>query len=1032
MVIRNTMTIYSGNIFVIVMGWWCLIADSIYASEVSFSRDVLPIMSENCFYCHGPDESHRKADLRLDIESAVLALSDGKSAIKAGQPEESLVIERIFSTDQDELMPPPDSHKELTLEEKNIIKQWIASGASWGKHWAFEPPIRPEIPTDASHPIDYFVQRRLLKEALELAEEAPPHTLLRRLSFDLTGLPPSYDEVLSFEQNSLPDAYSREVDRLLLSPHHGERMAMWWLDAARYADTDGYQGDATRTNWPWRDWVVSAFNDNMPFDRFTVEQFAGDLLPDATPEQILATGFHRNHMTNGEGGRDPEESRIDYVIDRVNTVGTLWMGMTVGCAQCHSHKFDPLSHAEYYQLNAFFNSIDEDGRAGSGAKPYLEYQSPFVDAHLQAGERQWKQALQKLDQVVQEAQPQFKAWLKAKMKEVTRGFTPWYPLVPSGLESVEGTELIADTQQIITAHGANPRQDDYHLKARPGLDRVTGVRLEVFSGTSYSNERYSRGDTGEFILTNVKLFVLKEESQLVREIPLAKAVADFEAKPEGGERYGNAKDTLDDDPRTGWTTRGDTLSPSHKAVFALKQPLRLAEDETLNFVMMHRSTIGDANIGRFRVSVSDQPGQAVRSLEPMPLETLAAVVSNKKSDVTLELSQQLEQQFLEDHQSYQSEKLRFDRVNAHFNELKKSSGSQKVMVLGEREKPRETHVLVRGVWDQKGAVVQPGLPAALSGEGAQDVGTRQGLAEWLVSREHPLTSRVVVNHLWQLVFGAGLVRTPDDFGLQGEQPTHPELLDWLAVEFMESGWDVRHMVKLMVTSRTYRQSSHVQSSLMELDPYNRLLARASRHRLPSWMLHDSALKTGSLLNPVLGGPSVKPFQPGGIWQDMFMGRFTYEPSPGSARYRRMLYSFWRRSSAPAFLFDQAQRRVCEVRMRRTNTPLQALTLLNDEAILEAAHALSGRFLMSGNEGEAALRLMGRDVLSRDFNDEEWGVVLAKWNDANAYYSKNPKEAQSLLQVGQQAPSPILDATKHASLMWVANMIFNLDEAITHE
>ncbi len=1022
----------SNKALVTLIGFWMPLMGLISADQVSFSRDVLPILSENCFYCHGPDEDHRKAGLRLDVETSALALVDGEAAVKPGKPKDSLVIKRVFSKDPDEIMPPPDSLKELSPEEQQTLQQWIAAGAPWGKHWAFEPPTKSEIPISGSHPIDYFIQQRLGLEGWTLAEEAPRHTLLRRLSFDLTGLPPSHAEVNDFERDPSPDAHFRQVERLLRSPHHGERMAMWWLDAARYADTDGFQGDATRANWPWRDWVVQAFNENMPFDQFTVEQFAGDLLPDATTEQILATSFHRNHMTNGEGGRDPEESRIDYVIDRVNTVGTIWMGMTVGCAQCHSHKFDPLSHKEYYQLNAYFNNIDEDGRAGSGAKPFLNYKSPLGEAHLKAGERQITQARRQLDHFVKRAQPEFEAWLSLAREEVSNGFTGWHPLKPEQIESVEGSEFVINSGHIVTVKGPNPRQDDYHLQSKPSLSRVTGIRLEVFSDPSHTKGRYGRGVSGEFILTNVKLLLVKEGSQVLREIPLVKAIADFEAKPAGGEKYGKVKDTLDDDPRNGWSTRGDELSPSRIAVFALEEPLQLAEDESLDFVMMHRSTLGDANMGRFRVSISDQPGEAVRRFDPMPLAQLASIVNGEGGAVTLDLRRQLEQQFLEDHPSYQKEKVRFERMKAHFDELKQAIASQKVMVLGEREKTRETHVLVRGVWDNKGEVVQPGLPAAIRGGASKEAGTRRELAEWLVSRENPLTSRVIVNHLWQLVFGAGLVRTPDDFGLQGEQPTHPDLLDWLAVELMESGWDVRHMLRLMVTSQTYQQSSHVVPDLFERDPYNRLWARASRHRLPSWMLHDAVLKTSGLLNPILGGPSVRPFQPVGIWQDIFMGRFTYRPSPGSARYRRMLYSFWRRTSAPAFLFDQAQRRVCEVRTRLTNTPLQALTLLNDEAILEAAHALSGRFLLEGKNEEEGLRLIGQEILCRDLHDQEWAVILAKWKEARKHYSGNPDEARSLLTIGQQIPISSLDAVEHASMMWVANMIFNLDEAITHE
>ena len=449
--------------------------------EITFARDVLPILSDKCFYCHGPDDSHREADLRLDQSKEAYALKDGQAAVIPGNPEESLIIQRIRTQDPDDLMPPPDSKKALSEQEIETLEKWIASGADWGRHWAFEPPVRPKLPYPAEHPIDAFIQNRLQQEGRNLAPPAPRHTLMRRLSFDLTGLPPSPEEVSTFEQDTSPDALEDQIDRLLNSPHYGERMAMWWLDAARYADTDGYQQDATRSNWPWRDWVIEAFNTNMPFDQFTIEQFAGDLLPNASPEQILATSFHRHHMTNGEGGRDPEESRIDYVIDRVNTVGTLWMGMTVNCSQCHSHKFDPLSQEEYYQLNAFFNNIDEDGRAGSAAKPYLEYQSPNINPHLKAAERQFNHAQQRLDQVIREATPVFNAWLEARKQEVLTGFNAWHVLEPTSIQSTEGTTFIVQSENILVARGPNPRQDDYQIVARPGLDRITGIRLEVFS-----------------------------------------------------------------------------------------------------------------------------------------------------------------------------------------------------------------------------------------------------------------------------------------------------------------------------------------------------------------------------------------------------------------------------------------------------------------------------------------------------------------------------------------------------------------------
>jgi hypothetical protein len=1003
------------------------------AGDVSFARDVLPILSDNCFHCHGPDPTQRKAGLRLHDRESVLGVTEDKAMIVPGKPHSSVLVERIRSLDAEEIMPPPETNKILGEAEKKLLERWISEGAKWGEHWAFLPPKRSSVPLDAGHPIDYFIQQRLHKEDWHLSEPAPRHTLLRRLSFDLTGLPPSPRDVTDFAADTSPDALSHQVHRLLNSPHFGERMAMWWLDAARYADTDGYQGDAIRSHWPWRDWVVNAFNANMPFDQFTMEQFAGDLLPEATPEQVLATGFHRNHMTNGEGGRHPEESRIDYVIDRVNTIGTLWMGITAGCAQCHSHKFDPISQKEYYQLNAFFNNVNEDGRAGPGAKPLLPYQSADSGVHLRAAKRQLKHAHERLEKVAREVEPLFEQWLEARKAEVMEDFQPWYVLHPSHLETVEGSKLSLNSGGVIHSHGLNPRQEDYHLTAKPDLKRITGLRLEVFSHEAHSSGRYGRGRSGEFILTNIKLFVRQTGALLMREVPIAQAHADFEAKPEGGARYGKVMDTLDDDPRNGWTTRGDTLRPVRLAVFALKEPLAIADDEEMIFVMMHRSTVGDANTGRFRLLVSNQPGAAVRSLDSMPMEELKSALVEGQGTLSDKLVERLKQQFLEDHRPYQSEKAYLDRVQVHFKEAEKGAGAQNVMVLGERKETRETHVLLRGVWDQKGELVQPALPAALGyTEPSDEPRTRMDLAGWLVSGKHPLTARVAVNHLWQLLFGAGLVRTPDDFGLQGAPPTHPELLDWLAVTLVQSGWDLKHMIRLLVTSRTYQQSSHVTGMLMDRDPYNRLWARASRHRLPSWMLHDAALQVSGLLNPLKGGVPVKPFQPSGVWKDIFMGRLTYEPSPGASRYRRMLYAFWRRSSAPAFLFDQAQRRVCEVRTRRTNTPLHALTMLNDETILEASQALAAQCLQSAVSAEEALKEVGFRILSRSFEGREYDVLLGKWHESRAYYREHPEEALYLLNPGQQRSNTSIDAVEHASLMWMANLIFNLDEAMTHE
>ncbi|MCX6856954.1 MAG: PSD1 and planctomycete cytochrome C domain-containing protein [Verrucomicrobia bacterium] len=966
------------------------IATAAQAEAVSFSREVLPLLSDNCLACHGQDEGHRKADLRLDTQEGA------REAIQSGD-----LIARIISDDPEEIMPPPKSHKpKLSSEQITTLKRWIAEGAKWGKHWSFEKPVK--LPTQGNA-VDFFVKAKLASKGLTLSKPAAPHTLKRRLSFDLTGLPPSPDQT---------------VDSLLASPHFGERMAMWWLDAARYSDTDGFQSDATRTNWAWRDYVVESFNANKPFDQFTLEQFAGDLLPNATPEQRIATCFHRNHMTNGEGGRDKEESRIDYVIDRVNTMGTVWLGLTLGCTQCHSHKFDPITHSDYYSLNAFFNSIDEDGAAGTAAKPYLSYQSPHAKRAVTEAQQLVDQRKPIEVKARQEAEKPFAKWLSDRQNDVKADFQAWH-VVRGLLESQEGTKLAQDKHAVVSASGPNPKQDDYRLIAPIKLPRITGLKLEVLPQGGV----LSRGKTGEFILTDIKVQVRSQGSSQIRDILVKGAVAD--TKVEGKAReYGDVKGTLDDDPRNGWTTKGFPKDQPHTAHYALAEPLVLESDEQLIFELRQRSTDGDANIAKFRLSASDQPGPAVRELASSPLEQLA------KGQIERD---RLMAQFLEDHAPYQVAKASLDRATAQLKEVTTAAGKLNVMVLAERKEPRDTHVLVRGVWDKKGDVVKRDVPAAIAPWPAELTRDRLGLARWLTSKDNPLTARVFVNNLWQMFFGAGLVRTPDDFGLQGQRPTHPELLDWLAVDFMESGWDVKQLIKTIVTSETYQQSSEFVvrgSSLsgsapdglkpeLQTDASNLLLSRGPRFRLPAWMLRDAALAASGLLNPALGGPPVRPHQPEGVWEEIFMGRLTYAPSQGAAQHRRTLYAFWRRSIAPTFLFDSAQRRVCEVSMTRTNTPLQALTLLNDETMMEAAQALAKRMLATKSEGR--LQQLYEAVLDRQASPQELAVLQRELDRALSYYQTHPSDAAKLQSTPELAAHTL-----------IASLVLNLDEAITHE
>ncbi|MFO1065775.1 MAG: PSD1 and planctomycete cytochrome C domain-containing protein [Pirellulales bacterium] len=1041
----------------------CLLSHSGFGQgadrELKFGRDVLPILSENCFACHGPDPGKRQGELRLDTREGAL------KSLNLQTPDDSELLKRVRTDDADALMPPPESHKKrLTAEQIDTLRRWIAAEAPWGRHWSFEEPTQAAVPELAPHPIDAFVLERLKAEGIDPLEQAAPYTLLRRLSFDLTGLPPTAGEVHEFntavEQAGFLKAYEAAVDRLLNSPHYGERMAMWWLDAARYADTDGFQGDDTRTNWPWRDWVVSAFNADMPFDRFTLEQFAGDLLPDATDEQKLVTCFHRNHMTNGEGGRDPEESRIDYVIDRVNTTGTVWLGLTLGCCQCHSHKYDPVSQHDYYSLAAFFDSIDEDGKAGRNAKPYLAYQSSLAARSAEEAQ-QVVEARKPLELAARkQAEEPFRDWYAAEINRIKPGFVAWRSLNISSLSTAEGTELSETQEHEIVAGGPNLFQDDYRVSGRSDLKRITGVRIDVLPHTDHTGGGLSRGASGEFILTDVKIQVRRAGNSQVRDIALAGAVADVAGSQKEARAYGDVKGILDDDPRNGWTTKGHDANQMHSAVLALAEPLVPDADEELLIELRQRSTLGDANIGRFRISLTDQAGPAVLTTGPMPMERLLSAGLPEFDKVEEALRKDLFEQFLADHEAYQTERRSLERAERQAKETKDATKKIDVMVLAERSEPRTTHVLLRGVWDKKGDVVLRAFPPALSSPDEQSsagtaeptssatIRSRLDLARWLTDRRNPLTARVTVNHLWQMMFGTGLVRTVDDFGLQGERPTHPELLDWLAVDFIEHGWNIKRTIKQMVMSETYRRTSRTTHELLSRDPDNRLLARASRYRRPSWMLRDAALRVSGLMNPALGGPPIKPFQPDGVWEELFMGRFRYDPSEGPAQYRRTLYTFQRRSIAPTFLFDAAQRRVCEVRVSRTNTPLQALTLMNDQNQLRAAWALAERTERSDQSSEAILAAMAFAVLSRELDVDERRLLMKEFEQANNHFSAVSKDADKLasISLGDTDHGSAL-SKKHdaevksdaapmqaeiAAAAVAAQLLLNLDEAINRE
>ena len=812
-------------------------AEAATEGGIRFSRDILPLLSDHCFACHGPDEQGRKAGLRLDTEAGAKgAGKSGRKALSPGHADRSEIVRRVISTDPDEVMPPPESGKTLGPDQIRLLRQWIEEGAPWGRHWAFEPPQRPAVPkvTGVPHPIDAFVRNALIPLGLQAAPEAPRPTLLRRLSLDLTGLPPTPEEVDAFVSDPSPRAYERQVDRLLASPRFGERMAWEWMEAARYADSNGYQGDGERTMWPWRDWVVDAFNRNLPFDRFTLWQIAGDRLPGATGEQRLATGFLRNHAINGEGGRIAEENRIDYLFDQTETVATVWLGATFNCTRCHDHKFDPYTQKDYFGLMAFFNQTSVDGGGGNPQTP------------------------------------------------------PVLPVVPEAMK---------------------PRLED----AEQGL-------AHVIAETEALEQRRFRPEPGQAL----------DQTQPARD-----------------------------------------LSAAHRD--HLKVPTRNRDANRLQ-----------------------KMADLWRDFDPEYVKAL--------------------------------ERLRASRI--HMDTVFKQI--PRVMVMEDLPRVRPTHQLVRGSYQNPGPEAPPALPAHLTPGRRIERPDRLELARWLVSPTNPLPARVTVNRLWQQLFGIGLVKTSEDFGLQGERPSHPELLDWLAVEFVESGWDVKGLIRNIVVSATYRQSSQTSPEAREKDPENRRLARGPRFRMPSPMIRDATLAAAGLLTERQGGAAVNPYQPQGVWEEATFGNKRYAQDHGEALYRRSLYVFWRRIIGPTLFFDVANRQTCTVKTPRTNVPLHALLTLNDTGYVEAARVMAQQALASESDDSERLAVLCRRVLGRRPGDAERRILLDGLQRHRATYARQPEMAARWIRNGESPVPAGLDPVEVAAWTLTASTVLNLDEALTKE
>jgi mono/diheme cytochrome c family protein len=1004
-------------------------------AEVRYSRDVRPILSENCFACHGFDGAQRKADLRLDTKDGLFAKVDDTAAVVPGDPGKSAILNRIVHADPDEVMPPPKTGKKLTPRQVEIVRKWIEQGAKWEGHWAFIPPVRPAVPQAkqgdwARGAVDAFILARLEAEGLKPSPEADKATLIRRVTLDLTGLPPTPAEVDAFLADGSPDAYEKVVDRLLASPKYGERMALDWLDAARYADTHGYHIDSGRDMWKWREWVIDAYNANVPFDRFTVEQLAGDMLPNATLQQKIASGFNRNHMVNYEGGAIPEEYHAAYIMDRVSTTSTVWLGMTVACAQCHDHKYDPVTQKEFYQLYAFFNNVPENGLDGKkgNAVPFLKVPTPEQQSALDVLAQNIQTVEQKLAGAMPEVDAAQAEWEKTAGASTE---TEWVVLDPTELRSSGGATLTKRDDKSILASGTNPEKDTYSVVARPGVKGITSVRVEALPDDSLVAKGPGRSENGNAVLTGVRLVAAPAANPAAAQPAKFKAAsADF-SQP----NFPPSK-AIDEDPQTGWAIFPEVGKP-HAAVFELAEPIDAA-GAALTVTLDFQSIFGRHQFGRFRVSVSTAAKPHFSGKLPERIATILSAGADKRTD--MEKSEL--RAYYRSNVSPEGKKLGEELAKLIKARAEMDGRVTTTMVMEEMSKPRDTHLLMRGAYDQKGEKVSAGVPAFLPPLPKDAPSNRLGLAKWLVDPSHPLTARVTVNRLWQTFFGTGIVKTVDDFGLQGEIPSHADLLDWLAVEFRETGWDVKKFCRTLVTSAAYRQSSVVSAELVAHDPENLLLARGPRHRLTAEFVRDQALALGGLLDPRMGGPSVYPYQPPGLWEELMSrsdgDNFTaqkYVQSHGADLYRRSMYTFWKRTSPPPSMsaFDAPDRETCTVRRARTNTPLQALVLLNDPTYVEASRKLAERMMNEPGAAASAedrIAFAFRLATARKPTAEESAVLKKVYDQQLAVYRSNAEAATKLLAVGESPRDEKLDPADLAAWTTVASTILNLDETVT--
>jgi hypothetical protein len=1017
---------------------------------IEYNRDVRPIITK-CFTCHGHDAKEVKADLRLDERAdAIKDLGGGVHAIVPYHPEKSELITRIYSHG-DDLMPPASSNKVLTSDEKQVMKQWILEGAEYKPHWAFVVPIRPPLPavklkTWPKSPIDYFILDKLEEKGLKPSPEADKRTLIRRVSLDLDGLPPTQGEVQKFVNDHSPNAYEKVVDRLLASPRYGERMAMDWMDYSRFADSNGYQGDWQRFQWRWRDWILDAFNSDMPYDRFTIEQLAGDLLPHATTNDIVATGFNRNHRINTEGGVIPEEWRVETVIDRVETTSEVWLGLTAGCARCHDHKYDPIKQADFYSLYSYFNNVPETGsgnEAPVNIPPVIADPTPEQTAQI---------AKLKSELVALEASEQ----AEEKANEIASA--SWQPTlkVPTTLsDGIVARYRLANPPTVVAGKGPAPTvtgnvkfdvgRDSGSIstndKAFVDLGDVASFDTkDQFSYGAWVNPAMtggsvmSRMDVGHMyrgwdlfledgrpaahIISDWPSNALKVVSKI--QIPSGKwshvfVTYDGSAKPSGVHIYVDGK-------ATETTVEASTLTGSIKNDVHARLGRRVDAD-------IYTGQIDDPAIYSRTLTADEVAGLAQSNLAA----PILAIAPEKRTPA--QVTELARLYLLDRDESFR--KIDTDRQKTEQAENDVEAQVSTVLVMQEMPQPRQAHILLRGQYDHPGAPVSARLPLFLQIKGETFPPNRLGLAEWIMDPKNPLTARVTVNRLWERLFGTGIVATSDDFGTRAEYPSHPELLDWMATELVRLKWHLKPMLKEMVMSATYRQSSNVSPALEKLDSANRLLARGPRFRLPAEVIRDQAMYVGGLLTEKVGGPSVRPYQPLGIWDEtsVYGNLHNYKHDMGADLHRRSLYTIWKRTAAPPnmTLFDVPSREICTVDRARTDTPLQALDLMNDVTYLEASRALAQRMLKDGGSSDRERLAYGfRSVLGRNPNSQEMDILNGGLDRMLARYKSNAKAATELISIGDLKNDPSLDKGQLAAYTLMASTVLNLDETITKE